>query len=64
MMILRVYALWNRSRTILGVLLVVYAAQTVLSVVIAAIYINPSTYLSGAHRAELVVLMQTQANDV
>lgn len=61
-MILRVYTMWNRSRTILFVLLFVYVAQTILSIVIAGIYINPDTYLSGMSQAELVVSTQSQAN--
>jgi hypothetical protein len=46
MMILRVYAMWNRSRTILRALLFIYIVQTISSGLFAAIYINPNTYLS------------------
>ncbi|KAI9456196.1 hypothetical protein HD554DRAFT_2078122 [Boletus coccyginus] len=46
MMILRVYTMWNQSRTILRVLLFIYLVQTILSVLYAGIYINPNTYLS------------------
>jgi hypothetical protein len=56
-MILRVYAMWNRSRTILFVLLFIYIVQTISSGLYAAIYINPNTYLSGTSWARWVVPM-------
>ncbi|KAF8452838.1 hypothetical protein L210DRAFT_2059042 [Boletus edulis BED1] len=47
MMILRVYAMWNRSRTILGILLFLNVTQTIVAVVSDGIYNNPnSTHLS------------------
>ncbi|KAF8126709.1 hypothetical protein EV363DRAFT_1523971 [Boletus edulis] len=46
MMILRVYTMWNRSRTILSVLLFIYVPQTISSVILDGIYNNPNTYLS------------------
>ncbi|KAF8122281.1 hypothetical protein EV363DRAFT_1182873 [Boletus edulis] len=46
LMILRVYAMWNRSRTILCVLLLVYIIQTLITVVLEGIYDNPNTHLS------------------
>ncbi|KAN0094339.1 hypothetical protein V8E55_002626 [Tylopilus felleus] len=46
MMVLRVYAMWNRSRTILCVLLLIYIAQTIICFIFAGIYINTDTYLS------------------
>ncbi|KAF8419134.1 hypothetical protein L210DRAFT_3577675 [Boletus edulis BED1] len=45
-MILRVYAMWNRSRTILCVLLLVYIIQTLITIVLEGIYDNPNTHLS------------------
>ena len=60
MMILRVYAMWNRSRTILCVLLFIYMVQTIFSVVVVGIYINPDTSLSGMSQASLIVLMQSK----
>ena len=56
-MILRVYAMWSRSRTILRVLLFIYIVQTISCVVYAVVYINPNTYLSGTSRARWVVPM-------
>ncbi|KAF8122304.1 hypothetical protein EV363DRAFT_1182981 [Boletus edulis] len=44
-MILRVYAMWNRSRTILCVLLLVYIVQTIITIVFEGIYDNPYTRL-------------------
>ncbi|KAF8126764.1 hypothetical protein EV363DRAFT_1452795 [Boletus edulis] len=46
MMILRVYAMWNRSRTILGILLFLNVTQTIVAVVSDGIYNNPNTHLS------------------
>ncbi|KAF8127588.1 hypothetical protein EV363DRAFT_1171890 [Boletus edulis] len=46
MMILRVYAMWNRSRTILSILLFIYVPQSIISVVLVGIYNNPNTHLS------------------
>ena len=57
MMILRVYAMWDRSKTILCVLLFIYIVQTITSALYAAIFINPNTYLSGVSRARLIVRM-------
>jgi len=45
-MILRVYAMWNRSRRILYVLLFIYVSQVIVPFVLIGIYINPNTYLS------------------
>jgi hypothetical protein len=55
MMILRVYAMWNRSRTILCVLLFIYIVQTISFVTYAGISFNPNTYLSGTSWARLIV---------
>ncbi|KAF8444007.1 hypothetical protein L210DRAFT_3105839 [Boletus edulis BED1] len=40
LMILRVYAMWNRSRTVLRVLILVYVMQTIIAVVVEGIYNN------------------------
>ncbi|KAF8428952.1 hypothetical protein L210DRAFT_3116192 [Boletus edulis BED1] len=45
MMILRVYAMWNRSRTILSILLSIFVAQTIVAVVLDGIYNNPNTHV-------------------
>jgi len=45
-MILRVYAMWNRSKRILYILLFFYVAQIIVSFVGEGININPNTYLS------------------
>ncbi|KAF8428932.1 hypothetical protein L210DRAFT_3652216 [Boletus edulis BED1] len=45
LMILRVYTMWNRSRNILCVLLLVYIVQTIITVVFQGIYDNPYTRL-------------------
>ncbi|KAF8131832.1 hypothetical protein EV363DRAFT_1164341 [Boletus edulis] len=47
MMILRVYAMWNRSRTILFILLFIYVPQIIIVVVVDGIYNNPNTYFSA-----------------
>ncbi|KAF8446340.1 hypothetical protein L210DRAFT_2971433 [Boletus edulis BED1] len=46
MMILRVYAMWNRSRTILSTLLFLLVTQTIVTVVLNGIYNNPNTHVS------------------
>ena len=46
LMILRVYAMWNRSKWILYLLLFVFVPQVIVASVFAAVY-NSSTYLSG-----------------
>ncbi|KAF8452900.1 hypothetical protein L210DRAFT_3755841 [Boletus edulis BED1] len=43
MMISRVYAMWNRSRTILSILLLIYVPQTISSIILDGIYNNPNT---------------------
>jgi len=44
-MILRVYAMWNRSRMILSILLFLYVVQTIIIVVWDGIYDNPAHIL-------------------
>ncbi|KAF8126711.1 hypothetical protein EV363DRAFT_560283 [Boletus edulis] len=46
MMILRVYAMWNRSRTILYILLFIYVLQTIVVVILNGIYDNPNAHVS------------------
>ncbi|KAF8452911.1 hypothetical protein L210DRAFT_3499738 [Boletus edulis BED1] len=46
-MILRVYSMWNRSRTILSILLFLYVTQTIITVVLDGIYDTPNTYVSA-----------------
>ncbi|KAF8550482.1 hypothetical protein OG21DRAFT_1499748 [Imleria badia] len=45
-MILRVYAMWDQSRIVLGVLLFFYVPQVIVSVVWEGIYNNPNKTLS------------------
>jgi len=45
MMILRVYAMWNRSRIILSILLFIFVLQTIFAVVLDGIY-DTGTHLS------------------
>jgi len=47
-MILRVYAMYHRSRIILGVLLLVYIPTTIIHLVLTGIANNPNTHLSVA----------------
>ena len=56
-MILRVYTMWNRSRTILYVLLFVYVVQIIVSVVLPAIYNSSTTYFTGTSQRKLGVLV-------
>jgi len=46
-MILRVYALWARSRKILGILLFIYVPQIISAFVFTGVYDNPDTHFSG-----------------
>ena len=55
MMILRVYAMWSQSKKILYVLLFLYVAQNVLSIIYSGIYNNPNTHLSGVSRSTNVI---------
>lgn len=49
-MILRVYAMYNRSKIVLGLLLVFYVATIVLYSISASIYNNPDTDLTSMRR--------------
>jgi len=42
-MVLRVYAMWNRSKTIISILLLGYSVQVILQIVIPAVFTNPHT---------------------
>lgn len=55
-MILRVYAMWFQSTTVLCILLFVYALQVVTSTVFIAIYNDPDTYFPGTSRAKFTPL--------
>ena len=57
-MILRVYAMWNRSKMILYVLLFIYVPLVIVFFVLRGIYNNPNTYLSGMSQAKLHILLQ------
>jgi len=46
-MILRVYAMWNRSRTILSILLFFFMLQVIVSVVLPAIYNSSGFYFTA-----------------
>lgn len=46
-MIMRVYAMWDRSKGILLVLLFIYVPQVVCTLVYIGLWYNPNTYLSG-----------------
>ncbi|KAF8119192.1 hypothetical protein EV363DRAFT_1202007 [Boletus edulis] len=46
-MILRVYSMWNRSRTILSILLFLYVTQTIITVVLDGIYDTPQYLCLG-----------------
>ena len=50
-MILRVYAAWGRSRTILGILLFFYVPQIIVAFVFTGIFNNPGTYFSGTSQS-------------
>ena len=58
-MILRVYAMWNRSKQILYFLLFIYVPQVIISFVFTGIYNNPNTYLSGVSQARLQVQLES-----
>ena len=46
-MILRVYAVYNRSRIILGVLLAIYVAEVVMLIVACIFYSSPNNGILG-----------------
>ena len=50
-MILRVYALFNRSRVILRALLMMYATEIILFIIYCSLYVK-SNYVQGNHQTE------------
>jgi len=63
-MVLRVYAMWNRSKIILGILLLGYSVQAILQVVITAVFINPYTDATVSSTQVLDYSVCTVANTV
>jgi hypothetical protein len=61
MMILRVYAMWNRSKWILYSLLLIYVPQVIVFFIFTGIYDNPNTYLSGVSQAKLEAKLEAHA---
>lgn len=57
-MILRVYAMWDQSKIILGILLLFYVPQIIVSVFWEVMYNNPNGTLSGMFWAKLAVPTQ------
>jgi hypothetical protein len=55
-MILRVYAMWNRSKRVLYILLFIYLPQVLLSFVGGGI---TNTYLSGMSQAKLEAKLES-----
>jgi hypothetical protein len=60
-MILRVYAMWNQSKRILYIFLVIYVQQVVLAFVYLGIYVNPNIYLSGMSQAKLQAKLESHS---
>ena len=46
-MILRVYAMWDQSKSIIWILLLIYVPQMIVTLVVAGVYENPNTYIIG-----------------
>ena len=46
-MILRVYAMWGRSKMILAALLLIYVPEVVIACIFTGIDYNPNAYFSG-----------------
>ena len=46
-MILRVYAMWNRSKWILYILLFAYVPQVIISFIFTGAFETPHTLISG-----------------
>ena len=59
-MILRVYAMWNRSIRILYILMFIYVPQMIGSFVFQGVYNNPNIYLSGMSQANLLTKLGSQ----
>jgi len=45
-MIMRIYAMWSRSKIILGLLLCIFVPETIIAFVFAGTFDNPNTYMS------------------
>ena len=60
-MILRVYAMYNRSRIILGILLVMYITEAVMLLVTSSIYSDPK-YATSTYPTELICPLQNSAS--
>ena len=58
-MILRVYAMWDQSKIILGILLLFYVPQVIVSAVWEGLYNNPNKTISGMFLAKLEVPTQS-----
>ena len=60
-MILRVYAMWNRSKLILYSLLFISVPQIIVSFIFTGIYDSPNTFLSGMSPAKLQANLESHA---
>jgi len=58
-MILRVYAMWKRSKKVLWSLLFIHVVQIVLSIVWEAVYVRPGATLLGMVLAQSEVPTQS-----
>lgn len=57
-MILRVYTMWNRSRTILFILLFFFTLQVIVSVVLPAIYnSSPIYFIRTSYHPDVICLL-------
>ena len=61
-MILRVYAMWHQSKSILYSLLFIFVLQIIVSLVFAGIYYNPNTHFSGVSQASLWTKLESHAS--
>ena len=57
-MILRVYAMWDRSKMILGVLFFIYVPEVAIAFIFTGIYDNPNAYVSGMYVSNLIGIMK------
>lgn len=62
MMIMRVYAMWNRSKRILYALLFIYVPQIIVSFVLTGIYDIPNKDFSGMSWAKLYASSRSHAS--
>ena len=60
-MILRVYAMYNRSRIILGALLLMYIPEVVMLIICSSINLNPNNGI-GTYRTQSADLPRTYEN--